>query len=62
MTNDDYERPPTPEELILDIMEYDINNMSWGDIKTLLEEYYLDKLRSMPLEALESRYDSIFNR
>ena len=58
----DQERPPTVGEMIEEIAEYEINNMSWAEVKGLLFEYYVGKLSAMPPEALSERYDCIFNR
>ena len=60
--NLDYEPPPTVGEMINEITEYEINNLSWAEIKTLLQEYYAGKLSGLPPEALSERYDNIFNR
>jgi len=62
MNNDVPERPPTVGEMILEIVEYEMNNMSWADIKTVLEAYLCERLAAIPPEALSERYDSIFNR
>jgi hypothetical protein len=57
-----YDRPPTIGEMVQEITEYEIENLSWGDIKGILALYYAEKLSSMPPEALQERYDSVFNR
>jgi hypothetical protein len=58
----DWDRPPTVGEMIQEITEYHVNNLSWADIKSILDEYYARSLASMPPEALQDAYDSIFNR
>ena len=58
----DYEPPPSYDEMIVDIVEYNINNMSWADIKQTLEEAMTHKFKQYPPEALELMHDSIFNR
>lgn len=56
------ERPVTIQEMVMEITDFEINNMSWGDIKGILEQYYAHTLSSLPPEALTERYDNIFNR
>ena len=56
------DRPLTIQEMIQEITEYEIDNLSWADIRGILEYYYASNLSSMPPEALSERYDSIFNR
>lgn len=63
MTYDpNYEPPPSIEEMMHDIIEYQVANMSWGDIRGVLEHYFIEELKRIPPEALQSRYDAIFNR
>jgi len=56
------DRPPTIHEMVDEITEYHINNMSWADIKGILAEYYAYRLSQLPPEALREAYDSLFNR
>lgn len=56
------ERPMTIQEMVLEITEYEVNNMAWSEIRSILDQYYAHTLASMPPEALQERYDCIFNR
>lgn len=56
------ERPVTITEMVQEITEFEINNLSWADIKTILEHYFAHQLSALPPEALQERYDSVFNR
>lgn len=59
---EDVERPMTIQEMVQEITEYEIENLSWGDIKTLLVQVYAHQLAALPPERLQERYDAIFNR
>jgi len=56
------ERPVTIQEMVMEMTEYHINNLSWADIKGILEHVYAQQYAAMPPEALQDAYDGIFNR
>ena len=59
---DGYDRPPTIEEMIYEIVEYQVRNATMAEVRQILDQYFTYHLQTLPPEALQEAYDGLFNR